>query len=85
MSTETPKNGYIFDYISGLEVKATPEELEAVQVFCKMLVEDYGYPKNCIQVHPQFKVKASPSDSSYKYSVDIAVFKNSEKTEEMRL
>ena len=79
MSTETPKNGYIFDYISGLEVKATPEELEAVQVFCKMLVEDYGYPKNCIQVHPQFKVKASPSDSSYKYSVDIAVFKNSEK------
>ena len=32
-----PKEGYIIDYISGLQVKASPEELEATQVFveCK--------------------------------------------------
>jgi type I restriction enzyme M protein len=39
------KDGYIIDYISGLEVRATLEEVEAVQVFAKILVEDYGYPK----------------------------------------
>jgi type I restriction enzyme M protein len=39
---EELKDGYIFDYISNEQVKATPEELEAVQVFCKQLVEDYG-------------------------------------------
>lgn len=32
------KEGYIYDYISGIEVKATPEELNAVQVFSKILV-----------------------------------------------
>lgn len=79
MSSESTRNGYIVDYISGLEVKATPEEIESVQVFCRMLVEDYGYPKDCIQAHPQFKVKASPSDPSYKYPVDIVVFKDSNK------
>ena len=35
------KDGYIIDFISGKEVKATPEEIEAVQVFAKQLVEDY--------------------------------------------
>lgn len=77
--TETPKTGYIIDYITGTEIKATPEEIEAVQVFCKILVQDYGYPKECIQVHPQFKVKASPSDTQYKYPIDITVFKDSSK------
>ena len=79
MMTETPKTGYIIDYITGTEIRATPEEIEAVQVFCKILVQDYGYPKECIQVHPQFKVKASPSDTQYKYPIDITVFKDSSK------
>ncbi len=39
------KDGYITDFISGKEIKATPEEIEAVQVFTKQLVEDYNYPK----------------------------------------
>ena len=38
------KEGYIIDYISGLQVKETPEEVEAVQPFSKILVDDYGYP-----------------------------------------
>lgn len=43
------KDGYIEDFISGEAVKGTPEEVEAVQVFSKILVEDYGYPKSHIQ------------------------------------
>jgi len=71
----------ITDYISGLEIKATPEEVEAVQVFAKQLVEDYGYPKSHIQTHPQHRVKVRPSDTKKEYPVDIAVFKNDKKDE----
>ena len=71
--------GYIEDYISGNPVKATPEEINAVQVYSKMLVSDYRYSKEQIQTRPQFRVKASPSDTDYKYPVDIVVFKNNEK------
>ena len=39
----------IVDYISGIEISATPEEIEATQVFSKLLIEDYGYPKAHIQ------------------------------------
>ncbi|MDR0969416.1 MAG: N-6 DNA methylase [Lentimicrobiaceae bacterium] len=74
------KEGYIRDYISGQQVKATPEEVEAVQVFSKILVEDYGYPKENIQTRPQFRVKASPSDTKG-YPVDIVVFSNVEKND----
>ena len=35
----------LIDFISGLEVQATPEEIEAIQIFAKQLVEDYGYLK----------------------------------------
>lgn len=35
------RDGYITDYISGQSVKATPEEVEAVQPFAKILVDDY--------------------------------------------
>lgn len=81
MAEETLKEGYIWDYISGTQVKATPEETEAVQVFAKILVEDYNYPKENIQTRPQFRVKRRPSDEKKEYPVDIAVFNDSEKTE----
>lgn len=32
---EELKEGYIFDYISGIQVKETPEEIEAVSAFFK--------------------------------------------------
>ena len=70
------------DYISGFKVQATPEEIEAVQVFAKQLVEDYGYLKDQITTHPQFRVKCVPSDTIGKYPVDIAVFLNTQKKEE---
>lgn len=71
-----PKEGYLFDFISDTEVKATPEEVNAVQVFSKILVEDYNYPKSHIRTRPQFRVKARPSDLKKEYPVDIAVFKS---------
>ncbi len=76
------KDGYIVDYISGLEVKATPEEIEAVQVFSRQLVEDYNYPKEFIQTRPQFRVKARPSDTTKEYPVDIAVFLSGKRQED---
>ncbi len=74
----------IIDFISGKEVNATPEEVEAVQVFAQSLVNDYKYPKKLIITHPQFRVKARPSDETKEYPVDIAVF-SSEKIDDDNL
>lgn len=75
----------IIDYCSGITVKATPEEVEAVQVFSKILVEDFLYPKDHIQTHPQWRVKARPSDKKKDYPVDIAVFSSAERKESEEL
>lgn len=73
----------IIDFISGKKVQGTPEEIEAVQPFAQILVDDYGYPKANIQTHPQFRVKKSPSDLQKKsYPVDIAVFSSSKHTDD---
>ncbi|MDW9468673.1 N-6 DNA methylase [Sinorhizobium meliloti] len=72
----------ITDYISGKSVRATPEELDAVQVFSKRLVEELGYPKEYIQTRPQFRVRSSPSGGKAKsYPIDIAVFSAARKLE----
>ena len=63
---------YILDYISGIQIKETPEEIDAVQVFSKQLVEDYGYPKDLIQTRPQFRVKSRPSDTQKEFSLDFS-------------
>ena len=80
--SENIKNGYIIDYISGQEIKATPEEVEAVQPFSEQLVVDYGYSKSEIQTRPQFRVKASPSDTTKKYPIDIAIFNSDKKDDD---
>ncbi len=76
------KEGYLIDYISGTEVKATPEEVEAVQIFSKILVEDYGYPKELIVTHPQYRVKVRPSDEKKEYPIDIGVFSSDSKLDD---
>lgn len=76
------KEGYLIDFISGQEIKATPEETEAVQVFARQLVEDYDYDKAQIQTRPQFRVKVRPSDERKEYPVDIAIFKDKNKKED---
>jgi type I restriction enzyme M protein len=73
--------GWTRDYVSGKRVRATPEEVEAVQVFSRRLVEDYGYPKAHIQTRPQFRVRKRPSDQRKSYPVDIAVFSNPQRQE----
>ena len=53
---EQVKEGYLIDCISGQTLKATPEEVQAVQPFAKKLMEDYGYPVAHIQTRPQWHV-----------------------------
>ena len=79
--TEDIKEGYIIDYISGEQVRSTPEEIEAVQVFSRQLVEDYGYPKTQVQTRPQYRVKSNPSDSTKSYPLDIIVFSSTIKND----
>jgi type I restriction enzyme M protein len=74
--------GFVTDIISGTKVKATPEEIEAVQVFAHRLLEDYGYTKDQIQTHPQYRVRIRPSDEEKSYPVDIAVFNSEKRTED---
>lgn len=76
------RSGYIRDFISGQLVKATSEEVDAVQVFTRRLVEDYGYPKTHIHTRPQFRVRKRPSDEEKSYPIDIAVFQSDKKTED---
>lgn len=75
-------NEQVVDFISGKKVQATPEELDAVQPFLKVLVEDYGYPKENIMAHPQYRVKVRPSDAKKEYPVDIAVFTDAKCSED---
>ena len=70
-----PPSDYQYDFISGQKVKAGPEEIKAVQVFSKRLVNEYGYTKNQITTRPQFRIKSSPSGQE-KYPIDIAVFRD---------
>ena len=69
-------------FVSGVVVPATPEEVHAVQVFSKLLVNDYGYPKSQIRTRPQWRVKARPSDTKKEYPVDIAIFSSDQHTDE---
>lgn len=75
-------NNTLVDYISGTIVNSTPEEIDAIQVFSKQLVEDYGYSKKQIQTRPQYRVRTCPSDTTKKYPLDIIVFSNNDKNEE---
>jgi type I restriction enzyme M protein len=81
-SEDDLKPGFIRDYVSDVVVRALPEEVEAVQVFARRLVEDYGYPVSHLQTRPQFRVRKRPSDEAKSYPLDIAVFKAAGKIED---
>ncbi len=74
--------GQVVDFVSGRTVPATSEEVEAVQVFARRLVEDYDYPKSNLQTRPQWRVRRSPSDEARSVPVDIAVFRSSQHVED---
>lgn len=80
--TQTNSENTLKDFISGTPVRATQEELHAVQVFSRLLVNDYGYPVEHIQTRPQWRVKARPSDTKKEYPIDIAVFTSKEHSDE---
>ena len=71
--------GYVRDFISGIMVRATPEETQSVQVISRRLVEDFGYPKSHITTRPQHRVRRRPSEVKKSYPVDIAVFSDARK------
>lgn len=70
---------YITDYVSGERVKAGPEEIEAVQIFSRRLIEEYGYGRAQMRTRPQFRIKESPSGKE-KYPADIVVFHDERQT-----
>ncbi|MEL6297331.1 MAG: N-6 DNA methylase [Pseudomonadota bacterium] len=73
---------HVHDFISGEKVRITPEEIHAVQVFAKILVNDYGYPKDRLQTRPQWRVKVRPSDTKKEYPIDIGVFDEAKHTDD---
>lgn len=75
------KEGYTTDFISGELVKETPEEVDAVQVFSRQLVEDYGYTKEQVQTRAQVRTKAKSPEAFNIPFPDIAVFSNKKKNE----
>ncbi|BCZ18230.1 hypothetical protein NHP190003_15120 [Helicobacter sp. NHP19-003] len=84
MANEQQTMNKLRDFISGKEIRESPEEKEAVQPFLKILHEDYGYPKNLLQAHPQYRVKASPSDKKG-YPIDIAVFETIQNEKKLKI
>lgn len=82
VGTDELPAGYLSDYVSGVAVKGTPEESLSTQVFCRRLVEDFGYPKTHIITRPQYRVRVRPSETTKSYPVDIAVFSNARKHDE---
>lgn len=81
MSETKIKDGYITDYISGQIIKATPEEVEATQVFSQKLVEEYEYDKSQIQTRPQYFVRKTPSDEVKEFPIDIGIFEGTSRAE----
>ncbi len=79
LAVEQAASGYVTDYVSGKRVRATPEEVDAVQVFAQRLVEDYNYPKTHLQTRPQFRVRKRPSDERKK------VFQNELRRRQQRI
>ena len=80
--SEEGKRETITDFITDKPVAATPEEINAVQPFARRLVEDFGYSKQEIISHPQYRVRRRPSDESKSYPVDLAVFSSEVKSDE---
>ena len=60
------------DYITGQKRKETPEE-KVRQEYCKVLHQEYGYPKECIGI------EVTISMGSSKKRADICVYNNSKK------
>lgn len=74
--------GFLIDFISGQQVKDTPEEREAVQIFSRRLIEEFEYPREVIRTRPQFRVRQRPSGGPRSFPVDITVFSDKRQLED---
>jgi type I restriction enzyme M protein len=70
-----PSRPVIVDQLSGREVVAGPEELDATQPLAFYLTQKLGWNPNQIITRPQWRVPKQPSGArSSGYPVDVAVF-----------
>ncbi|RLG97465.1 MAG: N-6 DNA methylase [Archaeoglobales archaeon] len=60
--------------------RRTSGEGEVIEELKKRLIEELGYPENCIQTDPQYRIPLRPSDRKG-YPVDVAVFSNPRKAD----
>jgi len=75
--SELKKEGYVIDPVTGQEVKATPERVEAKLIFAERLINEYGYSKDQIQTFPEFYIQKGSMKIG---PADIVVFKDTKKT-----
>jgi type I restriction enzyme M protein len=52
-------------------------------VFVRRLVEDLGYDRAQIQTRPQYRVRRTPSDERRSFPVDVAVFEDQRRDDEL--
>src|SRR5947209_6411176 len=65
----------IIDQLSGREVQAGPEEVNATQELIYYLTQKLGWNPQQIMAHPQWRVPKNPSGSRRGgYPVDLAIF-----------
>jgi len=77
MSNLSKDNSYVTDPVTGQEVRATPERVEAKLIFAERLLNEYGYSKDQIQTFPEFYIQKGSTKIG---PADIVVFKDSKKT-----
>jgi len=74
-----PPRPVIVDQLSGREIVAGPEELNATQPLCFYLTQKLGWHPEQIITRPQWRVPKQPSGArSAGYPVDIAIFDSPE-------
>lgn len=75
-----PLRPVIVDQLSGREIAAGPEELNATQPLCFYLTQKLGWNPEQIITRPQWRVPKQPSGArSAGYPVDIAIFDSPER------
>jgi type I restriction enzyme M protein len=56
-------------------------EAEVVEELRQRFIKELGYPEECVQVKPPYRIRLCPSDEKG-YPVDIAIFRNPRKRDD---
>lgn len=79
---KSAKTGYIKDFITGRLLRYTKEE-EVRQAIEHMLVEDYGYSKE--QMDIEFPIQRGSRKSKHAEQADIVIFNDAKRKEQMNI